>query len=56
MSETTLNVSGAQIMAILGQKEVERLLLLERVAQLEALVKELTPPVTDAKPNLEVVT
>lgn len=56
MNEPTIGVSGAQIMAILGQKEVERLLLLERVAQLEAIVKELTPPVPDAKPNLEVVT
>ena len=45
----------AQILSILGQKEVERLLLISRVTQLEAQVQELTPKPAAVEPSLEVV-
>ena len=51
MNEPTLQIMPDQLFAILGQKEVERLLLINRVQQLEAKVKELSPK----EPNLEVV-
>ena len=44
MNEPTMNVSGDMLMAIIGQKEVERLMLINRVSQLEAEVKALSPP------------
>ena len=43
MSEPTFNLTGQVVMAILGQKEVERLLLIQRVTELEAQVKALSP-------------
>ncbi len=36
MTEPVIQVTGEQVMAILGQKEVERLMLIARVKELEA--------------------
>ena len=40
MGEPVNPVNADLVFSILGQKEVERLLLIQRVAQLEALLKE----------------
>lgn len=57
MSEPTQQVSVPQILMLYAEIDIERRLLLARVAQLEARVKELTPPEgkPESKPNLEVV-
>lgn len=39
-------ISTQEVFAILGQKEIERLLLIDRVQKLEARIKELETPKT----------